>query len=142
MAAIARGFGAALVVAALYTALTIIGSLTLSAARRTQDLAFLRTLGVTGRQALWLTVVEHAPPVVIALVPGIALGLGVALLLEPGLGLGVFVGTDADVTLVVDWGTMALISAALLGVVVLAITAGTWLSRRARLVDALRIGDD
>jgi len=142
VAAIARGFGAVLVVAALCTALTIIGSLTLSAARRTQDLAFLRTLGVTGRQALWLTVVEHAPPVVIAVVPGIALGLGVALLLEPGLGLGVFVGTDTDVALVVDWGVMALISAALLVVVVLAITAGTWLSRRARLVDALRIGDD
>jgi putative ABC transport system permease protein len=142
VAAIARGFGAALVVAALYTALTIIGALTLSAARRTQDLAFLRTLGVTSRQALWLTVVEHAPPVILALVPGIALGIGVALLLEPGLGLGVFVGTDAEVTLAVDWGTMALISGALLVVVVLAITAGTWLSRRARLVDALRIGDD
>ena len=140
-AAVATGYALALIVAAMYMALAIIGTVVLSAARRTQDLAYLRTLGVTARQALALTFVEHAPPVLLALVPGVALGIGVAFLLEPGLGFAAFVGTSG-LPLVVDWVALLLMLAALIGVVVAAVTAGTWLSRRARLVDALRIGED
>lgn len=140
-AAIATGYALALIVAAMYMALAIIGTVVLSAARRTQDLAYLRTLGVTARQALALTFVEHAPPVLLALVPGVALGIGVAFLLEPGLGFAAFVGTSG-LPLVVDWVALSLMLAALIGVVVAAVAAGTWLSRRARLVDALRIGED
>ena len=84
--AVIVGYGLALVVAAIYMALTIIGSLILSAARRTRDLAYLRTLGVSAPQSLGLTVMEHAPPVLIALVPGIALGIGVAVLTLPEPG--------------------------------------------------------
>jgi putative ABC transport system permease protein len=123
-------------------ALTIIGALVLSAARRTRDLAYLRALGVTAPQALALTIVEHGPPVLLALIPGVALGIGVAILVEPGLGLATFVGTSAGVPLFVDWAALALIVAALIGVVAVAVAAGTWVSRRARVVDALRIGDD
>jgi putative ABC transport system permease protein len=141
-ALVATGYQLALVIAALYMALTIIGALVLSAARRSRDLAYLRTLGVTPRQALGLTIVEHAPPVLLALVPGVALGIGVAILCEPGLGLATFVGISGEVPLVVDWPALALMVAALSGVVAAAITAGTWLSRRASLVDALRIGED
>ncbi|HSM38230.1 MAG TPA: hypothetical protein VK838_02775, partial [Candidatus Limnocylindrales bacterium] len=59
VAAVVIGFGAALAVAAAYTALTVMAALTLSAAARTRDLAFLRTLGMSARQALQLTVMEH-----------------------------------------------------------------------------------
>jgi len=142
VAAIGSGFMLALVVASAYTALTIIGALTLSAARRTQDLAFLRTLGVTGGQALGLTVMEHGPPVLLALIPGISLGIAVAALLEPGLGLAAFVGAQGSVSISVDWPGLGLMALALTGVVVLAVAAGTVVSRRARLVDSLRIGDD
>lgn len=139
-AAIATGYRVALLVAAGYMALAVIGAVVLSAARRDQDHAYLRTLGVTAPQALALTFMEHAPPVLLALVPGVALGIGVALLLEPGLGLAAFVGTSG-LPLFVDWGALSLMVAALIGVVVAAVTGGTWLSRRARLVDALRIGE-
>jgi putative ABC transport system permease protein len=140
-AAIPLGYGLALVAAALYMALTIIGSLVLSAARRTRDLAYMRTLGVTGRQALALTIMEHAPPVLIAVIPGVALGIGVALLCEPGLGLAAFVGTTGA-PMFVDWPGLTVLVAVLIGVVAVAVTAGTWLSQRARLVEALRIGED
>ena len=140
-AAIPLGYGLALIVAALYMALTVIGSLVLSAARRTRDLAYLRTLGVTSRQSLALTIMEHLPPVLLAVIPGIALGIGVAILCEPGLGLATFVGTD-DAPLFIDWPALVTIVVALAGVVAVAVTSGTWLSRRARLVEALRIGDD
>jgi putative ABC transport system permease protein len=140
-AAIATGYELALLVAATYMALAIIGAVVLSAARRTQDLAYLRTMGVSAPQALALTVVEHAPPVLLALLPGVALGIGVAFLLEPGLRLTALVGTSG-VPLFVDWSTLALLVAVLMVVVAAAVAAGSWLSRRARLVDALRIGED
>ncbi len=140
--AIAFGYGLALIVATGYTALTIIGSLVLSTTRRTRDLAYLRTLGVTRRQTLALTIVEHTPPVLLALLPGVALGIGMAYLLEPGLGLATFTGTSGGVPLFVDWPMLALLAVSLIGVVALAVAAGTWLSRRVRVVDALRIGDD
>jgi putative ABC transport system permease protein len=140
-AVIPAGYGLAVAVAAIYMALTIIGALVLSAAGRTRDLAYLRTLGVSARQAMALTVMEHVPPVLLALVPGVALGIGVAMLCEPGMGLAAFVGTSG-VPLFVDWPALALMIAALTGVVVAAVTAGTWLSRRRPMVDALRIGED
>ncbi len=141
-AVVATSYRLALVLAAIYMALTIVGAMVLFAARRSRDLAYLRTLGVTSRQALALTLVEHAPPVLLALVPGVALGIGVAILCAPGLGLDTFVGISGDVQLFVDWPALALMVAALIGVVAVAVMAGTWLSRRARLVDALRIGED
>jgi putative ABC transport system permease protein len=142
VAAVVIGFGGALAVAAAYTAMTIMAALTLSAAARTRDLAFLRTLGLTARQALQLTVVEHGPPVLIALIPGVLLGVGVAILLTPSLGLSAFAGTDRELGMTVDWQPILAMSGALLVVVTLAIGLSTWLSRRARAADALRIGDD
>lgn len=140
-AAISSGFGLAVIVAEIYLALTVVGALVLSSARRTRDLAYLRTLGVTGGQALALTVAEHAPAVLLSVVPGVLLGIGVALLLEPSLGLGTFVGAG-NVPPFIDWPTLALLTGVLLAVVAVAILLGTWLSRRARLVNALRVGED
>lgn len=136
-AAIRAGFGLAVGIAAIYMALTIIGAMVLAAARHTRDLAFLRTLGVSAPQVLGLTIVEHAIPVLLALAPGVALGIGVAALCEPGLGLATLVGTPV-VPLFVDWPGLALMIAALIGVVAAAVAAGTWLAGRAPLVDALR----
>jgi putative ABC transport system permease protein len=139
-AVIVTAYTAALIVAAIYMALAIVGAMVLSAAGRTRDLAYLRTLGVTGRQALGLTVMEHGPPVIIALVPGVALGIGIALLVEPGLGLSTFVGISG-IPLYVDWLALAAMSVALIVVVGAAVGLGTWLARRARPADALRIGE-
>lgn len=142
VSAVVVGFRVALGVAAGYTALATMAALTLSAAARTRNLAFLRTLGMSARQSLGLTVVEHGPPVLIALVPGVALGVAVALLLAPALGLAAFAGAEVAVALTVDWAAVAVMSAALLAVVAAAIAISTWLARRASAADALRIGDD
>ena len=139
--AVGTAYVVALVVALVYLALTIVGTQVLSAARRARDLAYLRTLGISPSQAVALTIVEHAPAVVLALVPGVALGIGVAMLCEPGLGLAAFVGFSG-VPLHIDWAVLAVMVAALVGVMAAAIAIGTWLSRRARLIDALRIGED
>ena len=139
-AVIATAYATALVIAVVYMAMAIVGAMVLSAVGRTRDLAYLRTLGVTARQALGLTVMEHGPPVVLALIPGVALGIAIAALVEPGLGLATFVGLSG-VPLYVDWTALALLAGSLIGVVGLAVAIGTWLSRRARMADALRIGE-
>ncbi len=138
--AVADGFGAALDVAVLYLAITLVCAVFISTAGGTRDLAYLRVLGVSARQALGLTSVENAPPVLLALIPGVLLGIGVAVAIEPGLGLADFVGASG-VPLFVDWPTLGLVVVALAAVVIVAIGAGTWLARRERLVSTLRIED-
>ncbi len=83
---------------------------------------------------------EHGPPVVLALLPGVALGIAIAILVEPGLGLATFVGIGG-VPLAIDWGALALLVLGLASIVAVAVAAGTWLARRARPTDALRIGE-
>jgi putative ABC transport system permease protein len=138
-AAITSGFRIALGVAAAYTALTIVAAVTLTAGRRSRDLAYLRTLGVTARQAFGLIIVEHGPPVAFALVAGVGLGLGVAWLIEPGLGLGRFIGPEATVALQVDWSSIALVSAGLVAVVAVTVVGSTWLARRTDVGQVLRL---
>lgn len=138
--ATATGFALALLVAGAFMALAIVGTVILSAARRNQDLAYLRTLGITRRQALALTLVEQAPPALIALVPGVALGVGLAYLLEPGLNLAAFEGIDGA-PLALDPTSLVLLGVALLAVVVAAVLGGTWLSLRVRAADVLRMGE-
>ena len=139
-AVVVTGYALALLVAAIYMALAIVGAMVLSAASRTRDLAYLRTLGVTARQALGLTVMEHGPPVILALIPGVALGIAIAILVEPGLRLTTFVGIGG-VPLSIDWGALVLLVLGLASVVAMAVGTGTWLARRARPTDALRIGE-
>ena len=101
--------------------MTVMASLTLSAAARTRDLAFLQTLGLSARQALQLTVVEHGPPVLIALIPGVSWAWAWRSCSRPSLGLSAFAGTDRELGMTVDWGPILLMSAALLMVVAAAI---------------------
>lgn len=134
------GYALSVVLAAAYMAFTIVGTMVLTAARRTRDHAFLRTLGVSTTQRMALTLVEHAPPVVLGLLPGVALGIGITMLVQPGLGLGNFVG-NRDVALAVDWAALGIMVGALVATVVVAVVAGGWLASRARVADALRIGE-
>lgn len=138
--ALSIGYALAVVLAAAYMAFTIIGSMVLSAARRTRDHAFLRTLGVSSAQRMGLTLMEHAPPVLLGLLPGVALGVAIAILVEPGLGLVTFAG-GRPVPLAIDWPGLGVIVAALVATVVIAVAGGSWLASRARVADALRIGE-
>jgi putative ABC transport system permease protein len=139
---VVEGYALAVGVAAIYLGLTIVGALILSAARRTRDVAYLRTLGLSSIQGLALTVMEHAPPVLLAAGPGIALGVGVAVLCLPALGLGAFTGASDAISPAFDAPALGALGLGLIATVAVAVGAGTWLARRARLANALRIGDD
>ncbi len=139
--AIGRGFGIAVLAAGTYAALAIASVVFLEGQRRARELAYLRTLGLTGGQSVSLTFVEHAPPTLVALAVGVVLGLGVAWLLEPGLGLGAFIGPAAPVRLHVDWTAIAAIAGIVLAAIVVMVAASSWLARRLEPSRALRIGD-
>ena len=141
LSAVGEGFLVALGAAAVYAGLAVVAVIALDAGRRARELAFLRTLGLADRQAVGLTIVEHAPPALLALVVGLGLGLVVAWLLMPGLGLGAFIGPNAPVVLTVDPGPVALVVVAVLAVIAGMVVASTWLARRLDPSQALRIGD-
>ena len=92
MIAVTIGLLAAFAVAIAYAALALIAALALTGAARASESAHLRTLGLGRRQSIWLTIVEHGPTVVLAIILGIAFGLGIFVALRPGIGLGAIVG--------------------------------------------------
>ena len=141
IAGVAAGFRISLLVAALYSALAVIVALTLSAAARARDLAFLRTLGLSGRQAVGLMVIEQVPGLVVALLAGTALGIAVATLVEPGLDLKAFTGATIPVVLRVDWAAVILIGLGLALVVAVAVAITAAFARRRNLGSALRVGE-
>jgi putative ABC transport system permease protein len=140
--ALGVGFTVALGSSIAYAVLTILGAVILSAGRRTRDGAILRTLGLSGAQQTRLTMTEHVPPIVLALPLGLALGIVIAVAVAPALGLGALSGSSGSVPLVTDWTALAVLSTLLALVALVAIVLGTWLSRRATIVNALRITSD
>lgn len=135
-----RGFRAAIVLAGLYAAVTV-GLLALIAARsRSRDLALVRTMGASPRDALVLAGVELTPLVGIALALGIGLGIAIPYLIEPGLDLAFFTGTGST-SIVIPWLTLAAFAAGLLALVAATVLVVGARARRAGLDRVLRIGE-
>jgi putative ABC transport system permease protein len=141
-AAVTSGFTVALLVAAAYAGLAIVAVVILHAQRRSREVGFLRTLGVTDRQVGLLSVVEHGLPLLLALVIGVALGIGLAWLIEPGLDLAAFSSPDTTVILQVDWTSITVVAASVAAVVAIAVLVSSWLVRRLEPARALRIGEE
>ena len=135
-----RGFRAAIVLAALYAAVAV-GLLALIAARsRSRDLALVRTMGASPRDALVLAAVELTPLVVIALALGIGLGIAIPYLIAPGLDLAFFTGTGTT-SIVIPWLVSAAFAAGLLVLVAATVLVVGARARRAGLDRVLRIGE-
>jgi putative ABC transport system permease protein len=142
VAAVTNGFVLALAVALAYAALATVAVVVLHAQRRSREVAFLRTLGMTDRQLAGVTVVEQGLPVLLALAVGVGLGLGLAWLLEPGIELDAFSSPGALVPLQVDWLSVAIVAISIVVVVAVAVALSSWFARRLDLGHALRIGEE
>jgi putative ABC transport system permease protein len=114
----------------------------LSTSQRTRDLAILRTLGLHRRQQTRLSMVEHVPPILVALPMGVLLGVAVAVAVAPALGLGAMSGSAGNVPLVIDWMLLITLSIGLLLLALVAVAVGSWLARRAAIVNGLRVTSD
>ncbi len=138
----ARGFEIGIALSAAYSALAVIIALALTSRGRVRDLTYLRTLGLTSRQVLTLTVTEQAPPVILALVLGTGLGIAVTRLIKPGLDLTAFTGPNVPVPLAVDWLTIILLILGIVVAVAIAIAIVSASARRANVSGVLRMGDE
>jgi predicted lysophospholipase L1 biosynthesis ABC-type transport system permease subunit len=131
---------AAALVTAAYAALGVAAALALAGVARTQEVAHLRTLGLTSRQTLQLTAAEHGPTTLVAFVLGGALGIGLFGLLRDGLGLAGLVGSPVAVPFVLEPLPLLLILVAMTVVVGVGLLLGVVLQRRVAPTDALRGG--
>lgn len=136
-----RGFRIGVIVAAAYSALAVIVALSLTGRARARDLGYLRTLGLSPRQVLGLTVAEQALPVALALIVGTALGIGIIRLIEPGLDFTAFTGPGIPVEPAINGLTITLIWLGLLAVVSVAVAAVSLIARRMALSGVLRLGE-
>jgi putative ABC transport system permease protein len=135
-----QGFRAAVVLAGVYAGLAVVLMALIAARSRSRDLALVRTLGASTREALALAAVELTPFVAAALVLGIGLGIAVSYVIAPGLDLGFYTG-DPSNPIVVPWRFIAAIAAALVVVVAATVLLVGLRARRARLDRVLRIGE-
>ena len=138
--ALVGGVAAAALVAFAYAALAVSAALALAGAARAIEVAHLRTLGLTRREALGLVVVEHGPTIVVAFGAGVALGLGLFGLLREGLGLSALVGSDVDISIAIEPLQLAAVLVSIVIIVGLGIGLGTALQRSAAPAAAVRRG--
>ncbi|MFC6086490.1 hypothetical protein [Sphaerisporangium aureirubrum] len=126
---------------AVYALLTVIIALVVGAADRVRALSFLRTLGLSERQAAVLTVLEITPLIVLTACAGLALGLALPAALGPGLDLGVYAGDIAVRTYELSPGTPVLLATGLTAVAVGGAFLHAAIGRRRSLGSILRVGD-
>src|SRR3990170_701690 len=138
--AVGIGFALALAVAVAYAALAVITSLLMSGVARARETAHLRTLGIDPWQIVGLTIVEHGPPVAVAVVAGLVLGIVVAWVALPGLGLSAFTGAEIEPMLFVDVTQLAALTAALIVIVLIGMGLAAWAQRRPDPALAVRSG--
>jgi len=138
--AIEIGFTLALAMAVAYAALAVVVALAMAASARAGETAHLRTLGIGRAQVTAMTVIEHGPPVVVAMAGGVLLGVVVTWVAMPGLGLAAFTGATADPVLTVDVASLAALAAVLVAVVAVGVALAAWIQRRADPARAVREG--
>jgi putative ABC transport system permease protein len=138
---VSASYRLSMLAAAIIAALASIAALSLTARERTRDLSILRTLGLSARQALAVTLIEQAPTAVMAGAVGALLGEGMAWAIRPGIDLTTFTGPGIVATLQPAW----LLAGAIAGALAVAtLAAGVLFSiatRRERLEQVLRVGD-
>ncbi|TAL08162.1 MAG: FtsX-like permease family protein, partial [Chloroflexota bacterium] len=138
--AVTAGISAASLLAMVYAALAVAAALALSGAARAGEVAHLRTLGLTDRQATGLIVVEHGPTVIVAFVGGVGLGIGLLALLRDGLGIEALVGSAPNVPVGLEPIQLLLVLGGIVGVVVVGLGLGSRMQRGAAPIAALRRG--
>ncbi|MEV4392378.1 FtsX-like permease family protein [Nonomuraea sp. NPDC049607] len=126
---------------AAYALVAVILSLVIGAADRARALSFLRTLGLSDRQAQRLTVLEIMPMILLTALAGLLLGLGLPAALGPGVDLSSYAGDLPVGDYSLDLITPTALSAGLAVVAVFGAYAHTAISRRRSLGAVLRVGD-
>ncbi|GAA3222275.1 FtsX-like permease family protein [Actinocorallia longicatena] len=134
-------FAAGAVAVGGYGLLAVLLTLILSAAARGRTIAYLRTLGLSRRQARGLALAELGPLLLVATLAGWALGLVLPKVLGSGLDLSPYTGGRAVAALGPDPLATALLLGGVAAVTVLAVLADSALASRRRIDSTLRVGE-
>ncbi|MFC4112921.1 FtsX-like permease family protein [Nonomuraea zeae] len=126
---------------AAYALVAVVLSLVIGAADRARAVSFLRTLGLSDRQAQRLTVLEILPMILVTALVGLGLGLGLPAALGPGVDLSSYAGDVPVGDYSPDLVTPAALAAGLAAVAVLGAYAHIVIGRRRNLGAVLRVGD-
>ncbi|TDD01070.1 FtsX-like permease family protein [Nonomuraea deserti] len=126
---------------AAYALVAVVLALVIGAADRARAVSFLRTLGLSERQAQRLTVLEILPMILVTALVGLGLGLGLPAALGPGVDLSSYAGDLPVGDYSLDLFLPSALAAGLAAVAVLGAYAHTAVSRRRRLGAVLRVGD-
>ncbi|RCG32596.1 ABC transporter permease [Sphaerisporangium album] len=138
---IKAGFLVVTIAMTVYALLTVIIALVVGAAERTRALSFLRTLGLSERQAANLTVLEIAPLILITACAGLVLGLALPSALGPGIDLRAYAGDIAMGEYRLDPTTPILLATGLAAVALAGAFVHAVAGRRRSLGSILRVGD-
>ena len=131
----------AIALAAIYAGLAILAGLTLAIATRRRDLHVLRTLGLSSRGLAGSIVIEQVPLVVVAVVGGAVVGVFIAWLLGPSVGLEAYADGGPALPVAIDPLSTVLVGVLPTLVGVAAVVVATLLARRADLAGAVRFHD-
>ncbi|MGW0196965.1 FtsX-like permease family protein [Nonomuraea sp. NPDC003201] len=124
-----------------YALVAVVLALVIGAAERASAVSFLRTLGLSDRQAQRLTVLEILPMILITALVGLGLGLGLPYALGAGVDLSSYAGDLPVGDYSLDLFVPVLLAGGLTAVAVLGAYAHTAISRRRNLGAVLRVGD-
>jgi len=137
-----RGLAGVFYLSSAFALVAAISLFAATAGRRRRDLGVLRILGLGRDQGTGVTALELAPPVLIASILGGITGVLVALLLAPALDIDSFTGGVVPSDIVIDWGSMLVVTASILMVVAVAVAIFVTVSRSDDEGTLLRVGDD
>ncbi|GAA2205739.1 hypothetical protein GCM10009850_011970 [Nonomuraea monospora] len=126
---------------AAYALIAVVLSLVIGAAERARAVSFLRTLGLSERQAQRLTVLEILPMILVTALVGLGLGLVLPAALGPGVDLSSYAGDLPVGEYSLDLFLPSALTAGLAAVALLGAYAHTAISRRRSLGAVLRVGD-
>ena len=138
VAALRDGISAAALMTALFAAAAVTIALVMLGAGEAVQIAQLRALGLTRGQTAQLLILEQAPTVVLAFGVGVALGLGLFVLLLPGLTLETVVGGRVEIPFSIDPGSLGLTFVGTALIVAVGLAIATAIQRTAAPASAIR----
>lgn len=135
-------FAAAVAVVGVLSAVAVLLTMVIAAPSRGRLFSQLRTLGLSGRQAYGLAVLEMIPVAAVAVVFGTGLGIGISWLVFPAIDLRPLTGNPTQPPVTVDWTLVGGAAAVFVGIVGIAVAIAVASSRRLRLGTVLRVGEE
>lgn len=135
-----RGLLGALAIGGAFALVAAISSIALTFRDRRRDFGYLRTLGISGRDAMRLTIIEQLPPLAVATTVGSLFGVAMVLVLEPALDLVALTGPDLPAAIRIDPLAIMWIALGMGAALVFAVVIFGYINRNENLGELLRVG--